>query len=115
MCQGGDFTFGDGKGGESIYGQKFDDEWKNGWISHSEPYLLSMVNAGRNWNASQFLITFAEADWLDKKNVVFGKVVSGQNILKKIEECGTSSQEGTPKKKVVIADCGEVKPKALKK
>merc|ERR1711968_31931 len=103
MLQGGDFTRGNGTGGESIYGMKFEDEWDNGEIHHTEPYLLSMANAGRNTNGSQFFITTVPCSWLDGKHVVFGKVTQGQDIVKTIEKCGSGS--GTPTQRVVIKDC----------
>jgi len=124
MCQGGDFTAGNGTGGESIYGEKFDDEWsveqnpgaghvagKRGtfkcYIPHSTPGLLSSANSGRNTNGSQFFLTVAAPlKWLDKKHVVFGRVEKGMDILKEMESCGSGS--GMPSKKVVIADCGEL-------
>mmetsp|Transcript_49813 Transcript_49813/g.57385 ORF Transcript_49813/g.57385 Transcript_49813/m.57385 type:complete len:174 (-) Transcript_49813:200-721(-) len=104
MAQGGDFTRGDGRGGESIYGEKFADE--NFKYKHTEPYLLSMANAGKNTNGSQFFITFVECPWLDGKHVVFGKVTKGTEIVEAMHKCGSS--DGTPKKEMKITDCGEL-------
>jgi len=102
MLQGGDFTRHNGTGGRSIYGEKFADE--NFLAKHTEPGLLSMANAGPNTNGSQFFITTVPTSWLDGKHVVFGKVTSGFEIVKKIESYG--SQSGTPGAKVVIANSG---------
>ncbi len=106
MCQGGDFTKHNGTGGKSIYGEKFADE--NFQLKHSEPFLLSMANAGPNTNGSQFFITTAKTAWLDGKHVVFGKVIdeSSRNVVRQIEALGSSS--GTTSKKITIADCGQL-------
>eukprot|EP00747_Dinoflagellata_sp_TGD_P165667 gnl/TRDRNA2_/TRDRNA2_187280_c0_seq1.p1 gnl/TRDRNA2_/TRDRNA2_187280_c0~~gnl/TRDRNA2_/TRDRNA2_187280_c0_seq1.p1 ORF type:complete len:414 (-),score=81.12 gnl/TRDRNA2_/TRDRNA2_187280_c0_seq1:38-1216(-) len=120
VVQGGDFTRHNGTGGESIYGLTMLDEAFD--LTHSGPGLLSMANRGPNTSSSQFFITLSAQPNLDRKHVVFGRVLEGMEVVHRIESCGGSfaeSEEVCPKigdfasfrtKKVaVIQDCGELK------
>lgn len=105
MCQGGDFTRGDGTGGKSIYGEKFADE--NFTLKHDTPGLLSMANAGRNTNGSQFFITLVPTPHLNGNHVVFGKVIDGMDVVKFMES-KSLDQSGRTSGTIMIADCGQL-------
>jgi cyclophilin family peptidyl-prolyl cis-trans isomerase len=105
MAQGGDFTKGDGTGGESIYGLRFNDEPFT--YKHTSRGLLSMANAGPNTNGSQFFITFKETPHLNGRHVVFGKVVEGMDVLRIMEMVATDSSD-RPKTSLKVADCGQI-------
>jgi len=107
MCQGGDFTRGNGTGGESIYGAKFADESFAGKAGkHTGSGCLSMANAGPNTNGSQFFVCTGQTPHLDGKHVVFGNTIEGYDTVKAVEKVG--SQSGATSKPVVIADCGQL-------
>jgi peptidyl-prolyl isomerase F (cyclophilin D) len=104
MIQGGDFTRQNGTGGRSIYGAKFPDE--NFTLKHTGPGILSMTNSGPNTNGSLFTISTATTDWLDGKQVVFGKVVEGLDIIMRIGTMG--SPGGKTIQNIVVSNCGEL-------
>ena len=91
MIQGGDFTAGNGTGGESIYGEKFEDE--NFDLKHDKPFLLSMANAGPATNGSQFFVTTVPTPHLDGKHVVFGEVIAGKSVVRQVENTPTGAND----------------------
>jgi len=111
VCQGGDFTHGNGSGGESIYGGKFEDEWDHGYIAFDRPNLLAMANRRPNSNGSQFFLSAAARPHLSGKHVVFGMLAAGEATLKAMVN-RAGSQTGVPTVPVQIVDCGEVKSKS---
>lgn len=105
MIQSGDFSAGNGTGGESIYGGHFEDETFE--INHEEPFLLSMANRGQDTNGSQFFVTTQPSPHLDGKHVVFGRVVSGKEIVSGIEDLPVDNRS-RPLQPAVISNCGEL-------
>ncbi|CAK7901579.1 peptidyl-prolyl cis-trans isomerase D [[Candida] anglica] len=109
MLQGGDFETGKGYGGKSIYGGKFEDE--NFTLKHDRPYRLSMANAGKNTNGSQFFITTVVTSWLNNAHVVFGEVVEGFDVVDYMEKVKTSRGD-VPVKRLSIIKSGELELEA---
>lgn len=105
MMQGGDFENANGTGGSSIYGKQFEDE--NFYYKHTSEGILSMANTGSNTNGSQFFITFKEITWLNGKHVVFGRVISGIEFVKEVEQVATDDKD-RPVEEVRIVDCGQL-------
>ena len=108
VLQGGDFVFGNGSGGESVFGKKFKDERAGLLLKHDRRGLLSMGNSGKNSNSSQFFLTFAKASQCDGKHVIFGEIISGWEVLDAAEKLGTSN--GEPLVPILITDCGIYTP-----
>mmetsp|Transcript_1608 Transcript_1608/g.3795 ORF Transcript_1608/g.3795 Transcript_1608/m.3795 type:complete len:229 (+) Transcript_1608:70-756(+) len=112
MAQGGDFELGDGRGGESIYGGKFNDEAGGLALRHAKRGLLSMANSGRDTNGSQFFILFKPAHHLNGKHCVFGELVEGQATLDAIEGVKTTSDD-KPIAPITVARCGQVERRVV--
>ena len=105
MMQGGDTTMGNGTGGKSIYGEKFEDEGV--WYPHTHKGILSMANSGPNTNGSQFFICYRDTPHLDGKHTIYGRAIGGWDICEKAESVKTGASD-VPEKDVQIVDCGEL-------
>jgi len=106
MMQGGDILSGDGRGSISIFGDRFEDE--NFIVKRYGPGWVSMANAGRDTNGSQFYIAFRACHWLDSTHTTFGKVLEGMSAVRKVEGVATGTDD-RPKETVTIDDCGLIK------
>merc|ERR1712050_500477 len=111
-AQGGDFELGDGRGGESIYGGKFNDEAAGLALRHAKRGLLSMANSGRDTNGSQFFILFKAAHHLNGKHCVFGELVEGEATLDAIEGVKTQSDD-KPIAPITVARCGQLERRVI--
>ncbi|CAG9464424.1 unnamed protein product [Pedinophyceae sp. YPF-701] len=105
MMQGGDVVRGDGSGGESIHGPKFNDEKEGLKRRHDAAGVLGMANSGKNSNTSQFYITFGAAPKFDGKHLVVGRVVAGLEVLERVN-AEAASEGGEPRARVAVWDCG---------
>merc|ERR1712039_745879 len=109
---GGDFELGDGRGGESIYGGKFNDEQAGLALRHAKRGLLSMANSGRDTNGSQFFILFKPAHHLNGKHCVFGEIVEGHATLDAVEGVKTQSDD-RPIAPVIMARTGQLERRVI--
>ncbi|KAK3152450.1 hypothetical protein QOZ80_2BG0159010 [Eleusine coracana subsp. coracana] len=106
MAQGGGFSKGKGSGGESIYGGNLADE--NSDLRHDDRGLLTTADTGSRTNGSQFCITFKPNSHLDRKHTVFGKLILGNDVLKRIEQVNVHGPDSSPIVPITIVDCGEL-------
>jgi peptidylprolyl isomerase len=115
VIQGGDFVMGNGSGGESVYGTKggrFKDDRGGLALKHDSAGVLSMGNSGKHSNTSQFFLTLGAAPQCDGKHVVFGRVVSGLQVLRRVESLA-GSVDGAPTAPVAVTACGAWQPGKL--
>merc|ERR1719210_985428 len=104
VLQMGDITVGDGSGGVSIFGDRFNDE--EFILSHRSEGWVSMANHGPDTNNSQFFILLTKSRWLDGKHIVFGKVIRGWDVIDTVANSGNDPNTSVPDKRIVIVDCG---------